>query len=188
MANKRLFIAIKVQPEPALLERLKEFQRIFRNDRIKWVAPESMHLTLKFMGETDEALIPNIREKMEEVRKSHQGFKMEIKGIGTFGKPGKPRVIWAGIEGSEPARALQHTIEKATGELGFEAEQRDFKPHLTLARVKFIKHTQQLDELIKRDEKKHFQELPVTAFHLVESKLTPGGPQYKVLASFPLSS
>lgn len=186
MATKRLFIAVTVHPEDELIDRMSEFQDTFSEDRVKWVDPEVMHLTLKFLGDTNEELIPEITEKLKSLQSAHAPFNMTITGTGTFGRPGKPRVIWAGIEGEEPAQALQKGIEDITSEFGFEPEDRDFRPHLTLARVKFLKDTAKLRSMVREDQDRIFQTLPVEAFHLFESELTPQGPKYRILQSFPL--
>jgi len=186
MASKRIFIALKVHPEAKLLERMQDFQKAFEKDKVKWVKPDAMHLTLKFLGETDENFIPELVEHLRPLEKTHLPFSMQLTGTGTFGKLHKPRVIWAGITGSEPAKLLQQEIETITTKLGFEAEDREFRPHLTLARVKFIRNTRLLQEMVQADQGVKFQELPVQAFYLYQSSLHPEGAKYQVLATFPL--
>lgn len=105
--------------------------------RLTWTRPEQFHLTLKFLGPTDESLLPELVPAMEQSLADAHSFAFQAAGGGFFPPGGKPRVIWAGLsQGAEPARGLAKTVETALAPLGFAPENQPFAPHLTLARVK----------------------------------------------------
>jgi 2'-5' RNA ligase len=106
--------------------------------RVQWTRPESLHVTLKFLGEIDESRVEPIRGALAEALRGSHRFSVEVEGIGTFPGAGAPKVIWAGLKvnGSEHLRHLAAMVDQALTPLGFPSEERPFSPHLTLARVK----------------------------------------------------
>ena len=104
---------------------------------VKLVKPESMHMTLKFLGDVDRALVPEICSEVGKAVEAVQPFSYTLSGIGFFGAPSRPRVLFVkASEGAKDLEALAKLVEQACLRLGFEAEARPFKPHLTLARFK----------------------------------------------------
>lgn len=99
----------------------------------RWMAPEQMHLTLRFIGEVDGAMATGIDDALSGIRAP--GFEMELAGVGEFGGK-KPRALWAGVRANEALVHLQRKIESALQRLGLEAETRKFTPHVSLARLK----------------------------------------------------
>ena len=127
--NKRLFIAI--DPPAKIREQLVGICCGLPDAR--WIPPEQLHLTLCFIGEVSGSAFLDIREALEEIKVAP--FSLRLQGVGFFPPRGLPRVIWAGIEKSEPLLALQRKITTRLFQLGVELENRKFSPHITLARL-----------------------------------------------------
>ena len=129
----RLFVALDF-PEAVreslreLIARLKPLSRAAR-----WVRPEGMHVTLKFIGETDSQKVVSLRVALGAIH-SPQPVEMHFRGLGFFPNERKPRVLWCGVESSSNLAELAAAVERALVPLGFPPEGRDFMPHLTLAR------------------------------------------------------
>ncbi|MBT8395505.1 MAG: RNA 2',3'-cyclic phosphodiesterase, partial [Gemmatimonadetes bacterium] len=132
----RLFIAINIPK--------KEREKIHRSARalrerdfpVRWVGPDSFHLTLKFLGEVRPEYTSGIEEVLGRVAGSTLAFPMDIGGFGAFPTIRRPRVIWVGVEPSPALRCLKQDLEWALSERGFERETRAFHPHFTLGRAK----------------------------------------------------
>ncbi len=184
---KRLFIAVKIEPQRDLLIAFEEFKNKLSRERIKWVNPDNLHITLKFLGDTDEKSIEAIKDTLSEIAAKHPKTIMTIRGSGVFPNQHRPRVLWFGIERNEKLKDLAGDIDDAMAELGFEPETRAFKPHLTIGRVKFVDQLGRLKKLLDKYRNVHFQDTGVNEIVLFESKLHPQGPQYSVVEKFELN-
>ena len=177
----RAFIAIDLSPEiKASLSSLVKTLRQTRAE-IKWVGENSFHLTLKFLGEIDEKDLEPIISAMEAEAKKSQPFRLECHSIGYFPEKGTPRVIWTGVTSSAELRDLQQRLEKALEKLGFPKEAREFKPHLTLGRVKSSRHLETVLRLLKPYQDQSFGQMEAKALTLFESILKPTGAEYHVI-------
>lgn len=173
----RLFVAIQIpQDARAAYEALlKEFRGIA--PRAKWVRTGNMHVTLKFLGETDAAKLDAVRNALGAVR-SEQPVTLEFCGLGFFPNEKRPRVFWAGIQASANLKSLAADIDQVAHRLGFPVEDRPFTPHLTLARFEPPGIAPKLREAIRIHEVQSFGSLTTAEFHLIESKLKPAGAEY----------
>ncbi|GFN31265.1 RNA 2',3'-cyclic phosphodiesterase [Paenibacillus xylaniclasticus] len=133
--KQRLFIALPV-PAPyktsiaAMMAKLREAMPFRR-----WVHPDDLHVTVQFLGEAVSRQIPSIEQAIRKAVAGTPPFDIAVRGLGSFGKPGWPSVLWGGIEAdAERLQALYRTVVQAMQPLGFEPEARPYKPHLTLAR------------------------------------------------------
>lgn len=175
----RLFIAIEL-PEEIKAE-LKEIQaKIDKNlAKLRIVDPEKIHLTLKFLGEVEDSKIEKIKEKLKEIE--FEPFELKIKDIGVFPSEKYIRVVWVGLEPEDKVAGLQQKIDNSL--LQMFKKEKDFKAHLTLARVKFVKEKEKFAESLKKIkvEEKFFK---VNSFKLIKSTLTPEGPVYEDLEEF----
>ncbi len=136
----RLFIAVEL-PE-AIKKSIAEVQERLRTAgaHAAWTRPEGIHLTLKFLGEVEEAKAASITDALAGACRGRGQLRLEITGAGAFPSVKAPRVLWLGLAGEiEKLAVLQAAVEDAMEGLGFEREDRKFSPHLTLARVKFLK-------------------------------------------------
>ena len=137
MAALRTFIAIDVPP--AVLDTITRIQNRFKplGLHASWVKPGNIHLTLKFLGDTDPDRIPGIQNKLTETLAPFAPFRLSLNSVGVFPDTKNPRVLWLGLkDDEEKLKILQAAVEKASASVGFPREQRPFSPHLTLARIK----------------------------------------------------
>jgi 2'-5' RNA ligase len=179
----RLFVALEI-PAP-VREKLAELLRALRaiSPETRWVRPESLHVTLKFIGEVPEAKLPAIRSVLAGAR-SDQSVALEFRGVGFFPNEKHPRVFWAGIVASPNLKALAGDIEKASETVGIPQKQRDFSPHLTLARFESLRLPEKLRAAIGENAGREFGSLHTREFHLIESKLKSSGAEYTTLESY----
>ena len=186
----RCFVAIDIDDRlRGQIDKLqREFKKRLKNQvGIKWVRPELIHLTLKFLGDVEETRAEEIDQTLESVCMGHKSFELEFSTVGSFGRP--PKVLWLGIEKaiSELEKLIQD-IEQAFEELGFEKEQRPFSPHLTIARVKERRPDRQLLEIIDGFGKIDANAIKVDSVCFYKSQLTSDGPVYTLLKRIELIS
>lgn len=170
----RLFIAVEIDDD--VRKPLAEAQRRLRyvNAKVSWVAPQNFHFTLKFLGETAEDRLPGIQKAMDTAAAEFSPLQCDLRGVGQF-----PRVIWAGLYGeTNRLVALARRLDEELGQLGFLREAREFKPHLTLGRIKFVGDKPGLTKTIDSLRNEPFGALRVDAIHLIQSTLTPRGSIY----------
>lgn len=176
----RLFVAIAIpDDERARLARLQSGL-----PGARWVAPENLHLTLRFIGEVDGRQAGDIDAALSTVRVP--AFPMTLAGIGHFGNGAKTRALWVGVEAGEPLTRLQAKIEQALQRAGLAPEGRKFKAHVTLARFGSSPGRRLCDYL---SSCAMFRGAPfmVEEFALVSSVLGQGGSSYRAEASYPLT-
>lgn len=178
----RTFIAIFPPPE-VQEEMLRAARSTCRQSGLRWIRPENVHLTLKFLGETPDDSLAGIPDALNSLSKLHAPFEVEPRGLGAFPSPRRARILWAGVgKGSEALRALAKDVEDALDPLGFERDGRPYVPHATLGRAKGRPLKLELPE--ERD--------PVapcflaSRIALVESVLRRDGVVYEPRATFPL--
>ncbi len=177
----RLFIAIPL-PE-AVREKLSELYQSM--DGVRWQSQGQLHITLKFLGETDRDQLPELIRGLKSIR--HSAFQMTISGFGTFPGKGRPKILWIGIARPEPLKDLQQKIEQQCIEIGFEAEDRPFIPHITLARIKGTPRRDVMS-FINQHKKVRIPGVPVNEFVLYESKLDPDGAVHEKVEEFFLNT
>lgn len=184
---KRLFIATKVDLAPKFRELDHQLQQTLRHDDIVWVRNEVRHLTLRFIGATPDFKIPELKSALAEVCRNHHSFQLEINKLGAFGSRYKPEVLWLGFNEFQPFKALHLDLEPRLQMLGFEPYQGNFVPHITLCRVKNVINKQQFWKSIESLQPNFSQELSITELTLYQSFLHRDGPEYKALATYPLT-
>ncbi len=136
----RLFIAIELPEDLKQAIAKVQGQLKAAGASANWTRPGGIHLTLKFLGEVEEAKVGGITEALESACRGTAPLLLDIAGAGAFPNVKSPRVLWLGVRGdTERLATLQTAIEDAMERLGFEREERKFSPHLTLARIKFPK-------------------------------------------------
>jgi len=188
MESLRTFIAIDVKVEKELKSKWLELKTALRNDNIKWVDENSLHLTLFFLGNTPFDLIDSIGHKLDSELHGIHSFSIKIQGFGTFGNPKSPRVIWAGISKSEQLKGLKETVGGAISSSGFYEQEGAFSPHFTLGRVKQMHPSDELLSFINRNGSIVLQEVEVKEVVFYQSILKPNGPVYKPLKTVKLLS
>ncbi len=184
----RLFVAINLPAE--IRERLAAEQDRLRRAQadVSWVRAENIHVTLKFLGETEEKRLDRIRPALLEVARGSAPFRIQVSGLGSFG--GRvPRVVWVGVqEGAEPLSRLAKDVEAAMARLGFPKEKRGFSAHITLGRVRSAKNAEALLTALAQAETGPLGSVEVNQVELMQSELRPTGSVYTVLDRYPFSS
>jgi 2'-5' RNA ligase len=155
---------------------------------VKWVPPGNVHLTLKFLGSTDEALVPKIRESLMNKLSHYKVFYIKIAGIGCFPSEKRPRVIWIGMEDSEVLSKIQRDIDAEIMHFGFVPENRPFSPHLTIGRVRSPKRVPDLMKRLTEFREVDFGAIEVKNIHVMKSELRQAGAEYSSLAEIPLGT
>lgn len=153
---------------------------------IKWVAVENIHITLKFLGEVNEGLMPDIQKRLAPVCAARNIFGVNIKGAGAFPNFKYPNVLWIGIDESEKLKRLYEDMEDVLSELGFEKENRKFSPHLTIGRIKDRKGIESVIKEIYTFKDAFFGSIDVNEILLMRSILKPEGAEYSKIAAFRL--
>lgn len=180
----RLFIAIPFSEENK--EELKKVQRsvIEKSAGGRFADPQNFHLTIKFIGETDEGKLQEIKEVLRKVAKEETPFNLVLQGFGTFQK-GKTYIPWLGVEkGQETLGVLQERIESALEEIGYQKENRPFRPHMTFGRkvqLSFSDESYLVESL--KDERISIE---VSSIAIMESTRINGELVYPILEEFPL--
>ena len=148
---------------------------------VKWVKLKNIHLTLKFIGETPQDLIPDINSALGKAVKSHHDFSLIIKGTGVFPKKERPRILWLGTDGEvDHLFELVKNINRALDPLGFPAEEREFSSHITIGRIRY---PQNITPDVTAFLNSEYEPIPLTVekVSLFQSDLVPGGPIYSIL-------
>jgi 2'-5' RNA ligase len=183
---KRTFIAIKIPLLKQKQELVFNVQQQLKDEKIKWVDLWNMHVTLFFLGDTKVNLIAVISEKIKEQLADMKSLKLKMNGIGVFKSLNDPKVVFIEIEASDELKNLKTRIDQAIVPFGFKNDKREFKPHLTLGRIKFIQDKTNLKRVLENSKFQDFGDIHVGEVLLYESILTPKGPIYKVLNRFAL--
>jgi len=186
--SKRIFLAVDIHPEPEMLELIDRVKDGLFTEYIKWVDENQFHITLKFFGDTDDKMIIKITEAARQVCNQKPPFSFEVTNPWYFRDRDQLRVVLMNTSRIEALFALQQQIEKATIVLGIPKENRVFKPHLTLGRIKSIRETRAFYELMKSFQPKTIQTVQVRELILYESILKPTGPEYIQVEKFRLQS
>jgi 2'-5' RNA ligase len=155
---------------------------------IKWVASENVHLTLKFLGEVKEEMVPEIKKRLEATGRLYRSFKVSIKGAGGFPNLKKPHVLWIGIEPSDDLQSLYRNIESQLSDLGFERDPRSFSPHLTIGRVKDPQFMGVVAEGLSTYKDTIFGTIEVAEIRLKKSLLRQTGAEYSDVAVIKLKN
>lgn len=186
----RLFVAVHL-PDEMKEELYTSFSGAVKKRvrGLRFPRPANVHVTLKFLGETDEGLIPAIEEALKTVAEKAVPFTMSVGGAGAFPDVKRPRVVWAGVrEGREKLAELAKALENALEPLGFERERRPFRGHITIVRVKNPAAAKAVGDIVAANEGRDFGSFEVESFSLVKSELKPDGAVYSNVSDFPLTS
>ena len=153
---------------------------------INWVKNAQLHLTLKFLGHTPESSIDNVIDHVEKITPNMKPYDFKIDKTGCFPVPTRPRTLWLGVKGTlDPLLTMVESIETALESLGFPRSDREFSPHITLARIKYPqKHTPNVDPFLKSSYDPI--DFPVDRVQYFSSELLPTGAVYTILKTFPL--
>jgi 2'-5' RNA ligase len=184
----RSFIAIETPPEvKADIAKVQEGLRTTNAD-VRWESTEKFHITLKFLGNVDEPRLNSLADRLQEALSRFGPFNMTYRGVGCFPNQHHPRIIWIGAENEDGSLTrIQETAELVAEGLGFQKEERQFHPHITIGRVKGSKNLQALvAELGNASFNPHAALIKDVL--LMKSDLKPTGSVYSVLRSYKLKN
>ncbi len=185
--NLRLFIAIELPADvrEALAGLQKQFQTGDRDRVVRWTALDSIHLTLKFLGETPADRRPAIEAALLEAVADHAPLSLTLQGAGCFPDLQHPRIVWAGISGDlEPLHAVRSAIEQTVSPLGYPTDDREFSPHLTIGRTRQDAPRLALSALgdqVRKADTRPLASWRVEGISLMRSDLKPSGAVYTQL-------
>lgn len=191
----RLFVALDI--EPAIHAEIARFLATLkaRVSEVRWVRPESLHVTLKFIGEVREDKAAQIKKALADVRTPSP--TITFAGTGFFPNPKSPRVFWVGVQADDKLAELARSVDEVTREFGIEAEKQAYRAHLTLARSgsgsprprpgdRVEPKFQRVQQVLETMPEAEFGTMTAREFYLYESKLGPGGAKYTKIQGYPL--
>lgn len=148
---------------------------------IKWVVLENLHITLKFLGNTPDNVLPKIKNSLSDIISSYKPFYIKIYGTDVFPNRRHPRVIWVGVKNTDILAKIKNDIEESMESLGYKKEDKEFNPHLTLGRVRSQKGMQNVITELDNFKEKDFGLIQVEGIKLMKSDLKARGAEYSCL-------
>ena len=190
MARLRTFIAVETPDDVQAALRRLIAELSTDAAAVRWVRPENVHLTLKFLGDVDETEIHRVCHSARDAAEGSVAFQVPCIGVGAFPSPARPRTVWVGIQDPEGLLdELHRRLEKTLRPLGFPREKRKYHPHLTLGRLRYNRRGgDELREQIEQQKNLEIGTLDVRRLVVFSSDLTPDGPVYTALARCPLAN
>jgi len=182
----RAFIAIKIPPSlhEKLHRQMESLRARLGRNLVRWVVPENIHLTLKFLGDTPVAKLDRLKEILAIELAHFQPFDTSVEKMGVFPNFSRPRVIWVGVEDNGKLPSLQRSVERAASQIGSAPEKRRFSAHLTLGRVRQSIRSEGRDQIRRVIEEKSDLKvggIHVDTIHLFQSELKPKGAVHRSL-------
>ena len=176
----RTFIAVHLRATRPLRDILDHLRALGRP--VRTVSPDNLHVTLKFLGDTDPSAVSEISSIVRATARTAEPFELRVLGLGVFPDLNRPKVVWAGLENAEVLVRLASDLETAAEPLGFPPEGRAFRPHLTLARVRG-RAPRELASFLSTHDSRNFGIVQVNSVELYQSELGPKGSTYTSLFS-----
>jgi 2'-5' RNA ligase len=187
MAKIRSFIALDLPDN--LKKNLQNLQDKARKhtDCVRWVKPDNIHLTLKFLGAIEESQVEPIARILENMTIGIAPFRLQVKGFGAFPNARNPKVIWVGMDDNQQRVVLfQEKLEETLTAIGFAPEKRTYSPHLTLGRVKESRAKRDIEQLIEKYKNEDLGYFTADTIVFYQSVLQPSGPVYSSLKTIQL--
>lgn len=190
----RAFFSVNLTPDvrDRIAGAADELRSSLPNEPVRWVRPEILHLTLRFLGETAPEKLEAIRVAVVHAARNWSPCALGFAGMGCFPDARRPRVLWVGV--SDPARALTRIaeeLERIARAHGFDPEERGFTPHMTLGRIRdrlSPDGIRRLAAALEARRESDFGMFTVETIHLMRSVLRPSGPEYAPIAAFDLTA
>ncbi len=189
-SHLRLFYAVPLAPPLRAGAREVQEQIGRVRARVRWVEPDNLHFTVKFLGDTPRSSLPALSTVGLQVSSRHEAFELCLAQAGAFGRPSSPSAIWIGCSrGAEGLCALASDLDRSLAAAGLcAAEARPFRAHLTIGRYKDRRSSPELAQAISEAAETDLGGFRVERFALLSSELTRGGPIYTELESFALQA
>ena len=168
---KRTFFAIKIPLTKNISEIYQQIKVGLEDEKVKWVEEQNLHITILFLGDTDENDIEIICDELSLRLKEFNSLLLKLTGTGVFKNVYNPKAIWLGIEESENLKELYEDIVNAIASKGFEIQKKDFKPHITIGRTKLIKNKHNFKKLIESSKEKEIDQIKINEVYFYESSI-----------------
>lgn len=181
---KRTFIAIKTEPGDKIRDCIAHSKTCLKGERMKWVSTVQLHFTIDFLGDTSPAQLEMTGKMLKRIVPAYDAPTVLYKGLGVFKNMRDPKVLWIGLEIDPVLMKLKAELDKELRRLGFWIEKRDFRPHLTLARIKQMQNREALKGLLNDYRDYFFQESLIRKLVFYESLLGREGPTYRVIDNY----
>ncbi len=179
----RTFVAVLIAED--LKQKIAEVQGEVKKlaPDVKWVAPENLHVTLKFLGDVREDEIASLSAVVEDAVRGYPTFELSVSGLGAFPSPARARVVWVGIQnGAEKLIELASVVDDALAGAGFEKESKAFKSHITIGRVKTERNLDKLAKAVEEVDASSLGTQQVKSVVIMQSELMREGPIYSPLS------
>jgi len=179
---KRLFIGIPIE-SPKSVRQVEVWKRNshFNRNVLNWTSSGNWHITLFFLGNTEESAVVGLQQLIEESFCGIQAYNTELFGVGVFPNTKNPKALWIGLEDLQPLMSAYSKLGELLQQNGFSFDQKPLKPHLTIARVKRADHLSAFQTLLSEHKETVFDQINMSKVVLFESLNTPDGPFYKPL-------
>jgi 2'-5' RNA ligase len=179
---KRIFTALKIEGDENFFKTISSLKSVLSGENIKWAEKDNLHITLSFLGNTEEKFIFPIEKMLKEKCEGSGKFKIVLRGLGVFKNHKDPHVLWAGIDPSDELMNLNSIIIDGLKETGIIIQDRPFSPHLTLGRIRRLKEKTALEMLLDEYSNTIILETYIDRIILFESILQQPGPVYRPLS------
>lgn len=175
---KRTFIGIKISVSPDFRNQLMDINQQMIREKINWVDPNLFHITIHFIGKVPDELIQSIDTALQNIVPSFSTLKIKIARLGVFPNVRRAKVLWADLEYDEQLNELQQAVVQSMKQHNLQVEEREFTPHLTLGRIKYLNHPYRLKQLLEQYSDTVFDEQILESVTFFESRLDQKGPSY----------
>ena len=179
---KRTFIAVKVDIGEDFKDVVSTLREELVNENIRWTDINNLHVTLAFIGDTDESSVINIKSMLESDFSGFDSIDFRLTGFGVFRNFKDPRILFTDIENPERLIAAWEIVIKGLNALDIKLEERNFRPHLTIGRMKYLRDMNNLQELVQKYMNVKLQYVTVSEIVYYESVLSPQGSVYKPIS------
>lgn len=186
--SKRLFLAIKIQPDREFLDSLNQLNKSLKHEQIRWVNTENLHLALRFFGETPIDRIQRIKDAVSKAFDKQSFFRMDLGNLGIFGSSYQPKVIWLGVRDPAILRQIESRRNMELQLIGFIRDRQNFVPHLSIGRIRRLKDKAIFSKVIEEFKEVFSQKSIVEELIIYESILQEKGSIYKVIQRFDLKA
>jgi 2'-5' RNA ligase len=187
----RIFIALEIPAgiQAAITNSTASLKNALPRTLVRWVAPQNVHLTLKFLGDVSSTAVEHLAETVKIEASSHEMFSISVGGLGAFPTARRARVIWIGLKTPPALETLRSGLEAAMTKMGYPPEERPFSPHLTIGRVRQNVSAEDLQSIrtsLEATKVGEFGTLLVETVHIFKSDLKPSGSVYTDLFALAL--
>ncbi|MEA3461163.1 MAG: RNA 2',3'-cyclic phosphodiesterase [Bacteroidota bacterium] len=179
--NLRTFIGLPLRVEPRFLQARMELMERLEGERISWTDPDQYHVTFRFLGDTDLASIKRVGSALHTGVTAPGRISLDIGGLDSFGPRKRPRVIWVGFEETDFFDLLKSDVDRILEVCGIPPTGQPFRAHLTLGRVRSLQNLQNYYGTLEEMNHKFSSAVQFEKLVFFQSKLGPGGPEYRVL-------